>query len=117
MKERYKSNFTSAILSAKDPEDRTDIIKIAKRITVNKQDQLLLLKVSNICVYIGSLRAVEKEIEGSCTGLQPLSHQGNEVPREPTVTMYPGNAPCVIQLAGLDEPSLNIHLITKSDNP
>ena len=46
LEERYKSNFTSAILSAKEPEDGLDIIRNAQNI-INKKDQsLLLLKAS-----------------------------------------------------------------------
>ena len=46
LEERYKSNFTSAILIAKEPEDGLDIIRNAQNI-INKKDQsLLLLKAS-----------------------------------------------------------------------
>ena len=43
LEERYKSNFTSEILSANEPADGLDIIRSALKI-INKKDQLLLLQ-------------------------------------------------------------------------
>ena len=47
MEERYKSTFTSQILSAEEPADGLDIIRKAQEHIIMKDQTLLLAKVSN----------------------------------------------------------------------
>ena len=121
LEERYKSNFTSEILSANEPADGLDIIRSALKI-INKKDQLLLLQ------KISKYQFVHKIAE--CVGWKKLwDHALDHGPSVikgmknlVRVITYPDHLPKKCPLcdaAVLDKPTLAEHVITnhtKSDN-
>ena len=73
--EEIKSNFTSAILSARILKTRWTLTELQKGSPSTSMIYCYCyLRFPKICMYIGSLRAVEKGVVGSCTGLWPVSH-------------------------------------------
>lgn len=84
LEERYMLSFTSAILSAKEPEDGLDIIRNAKKFNNNK-DQLLLLyacmRFPNFSLYIRSVCVPDR---GRCEIMHWIigPFQGYEEPHE-----------------------------------
>ena len=78
LEERYKTNFTSAILSATD-QDGLDIIRTAQK-SINKIDQSLLLQ--KISKYPSLHKIAECIGLGQCTRPWSPSHQEYEEPCE-----------------------------------
>ena len=121
LEERYKSNFTSAILSAKEPEDGLDIIRNAQNI-INKKDQsLLLLKASKyqfvhlIAECVGWKKLWDNALDHGPSVIKGMKNLVR-------VITYPDHSPNKCPLcdtADLDKPTLAEHVITnhtKSDN-
>ena len=121
LEERYKSNFTSAILSAKESEDGLDIIRNAQNI-INKKDQsLLLLKASKyqfvhlIAECVGWKKLWDNALDHGPSVIKGMKNLVR-------VITYPDHSPKKCPLcdtADLDKPTLAKHVITnhtKSDN-
>ena len=121
LEERYKSDFTSEILSASEPADRLEIIRNAKKF-INKKDQMLLLQKASKYQFIHKI--------AECVGWKKLWDHALDYGPSVNKAMknlvrvisYPDHSSSKCPLCStttLDKPSLAEHVIsnhTSSDN-